>query len=121
MAGAEQPDEERRFPDPSRRTYFAEEPTLLAWWRSGMVAAVAALGVGAILPKLGDVPRARFEALGVGYGVLALIFVIGGWVREGQSRRALAQNSYAELRGCEVVAITAYLSVLLILTVVALI
>jgi uncharacterized membrane protein YidH (DUF202 family) len=121
MAGAEPPDEERRYPDPSRRTYFAEERTLLAWWRSGMAAAAVALGVGAILPKLGDVPRARFEALGVGYGVLALIFVIGGSVRARQSRRALAQNSYAELPGWEVMAITAYMSVLVILTVVALI
>ena len=121
MSTVDPPDEERRFPEASRRTHFAGERTLLAWWRSGMAAAAVALGVGAILPRLGDVPKARFQALGVGYGLLALVFVIGGSVRQRRSRRALAQNTFAELPGWEVVAITAYMSALVILTVAALI
>jgi uncharacterized membrane protein YidH (DUF202 family) len=32
--------------DASRRTYLAEERTLLAWWRSGLAAFAVAVGVG---------------------------------------------------------------------------
>jgi putative membrane protein len=117
----EQPPDERQFPDASRRTYFAEERTLLAWWRSGIAAAAVALAVGAILPKLGDEPRARFVALGVGYGLLAVMFVVGGSLRERQSRRALAANRFAEVPGWVIVVITTYLTVLVVLTVVALV
>ena len=112
---------EQRFPDASRRTYFAEERTLLAWWRSGLAAAAVALAVGAILPKLGDVPRARFVALGIGYGILALIFVVGGSLRDRQSRRALATNGFTEVPGWVVTTVTTYLVVLVVLTVVAVI
>ena len=112
---------ERRFPDASRRTYFAEERTLLAWWRCGIAAAAVALGVGAILPRLGDEPRARFVALGVGYGLLAVIFVVGGSLREQQSRRALATNRFAEVPRWVIVAVTVYLTALVVLTVVAVI
>jgi putative membrane protein len=113
--------DERQFPDASRRTYFAEERTLLAWWRSGIAAAAVALGVGAVLPKLGDEPRARFVALGVGYGLLAAIFVIGGTLRERQSRQALAANGFAELPGWVIVAVTVYLTALVVLTVAVLV
>ncbi len=111
---------DRRFPDASRRTYFAEERTLLAWWRCGIAAAAVALGVGALLPKLGDQPRARFIALGVGYGLLAVMFAVGGAWRERQSRRALAENRFAEVPGWVIGVVTFYLSVLFVLTVVAL-
>jgi len=111
---------ERQFPDASRRTYFAEERTLLAWWRSGIAAAAVAIGVGAVIPKLSDGPRDRFVALGVGYGILALALIIGGTWRERQSRRALANNTFAELPGPVVAVVTVYLSVLVVLTVIAL-
>ena len=110
---------EQRFPDASRRTYFAEERTLLAWWRSGIAAAAVALGVGAVLPKLGDEPRARFVALGIAYGLLAVIFIVGGSLRDRQSRQALATNGFAGVPGWVVTAVTAYLVVLVVLTVVA--
>ena len=120
MDTPEPPAEERRFPDASRRTYFAEERTLLAWWRSGMAAAAVAIGIGAVLPGLGDAPKARFEALGIGYGLLALILVIGGSVREGQARRALATNTFTFVPGWLITVITGYITVLVVLTVVAL-
>jgi uncharacterized membrane protein YidH (DUF202 family) len=118
-AGEHPAGDERRFPDASRRTYFAEERTLLAWWRSGIAAAAVALAVGAILPKLGDEPRARFVALGIGYGVLGVVFVVGGSLREQQSRRALAANRFAEVPGWVITALTIYLTVLVVLTVAA--
>ena len=91
---------ERRFPDATRRTYFAEERTLLAWWRCGIASAAVALGVG--------------------YGLLAVMFVVGGSLRERQSRRALVENRFAEVPGWVIGAVTFYLSVLVVLTVVAL-
>lgn len=116
--GDTSPDDDR-FDPPSRRTYFAEERTLLAWWRTGIATAAVALAVGALLPKLGTVPKARFIALGAGYGILALVFVIGGTLREQRSRKALAAHGFVKLADRAVVAITLYLSVLIILTVVA--
>jgi putative membrane protein len=120
VAATEPAAEDHRFPDASRRTYFAEERTLLAWWRSGIASAAVALGVGAILPKLGDEPRARFIALGIGYGVLAVLFVVGGSLRDRQSRRALAEHRFTEVPGWIIATITTYISALVVLTVVAL-
>jgi uncharacterized membrane protein YidH (DUF202 family) len=36
---------ESQFGAPSRRTYFAEERTILAWWRTGISSAAVALAV----------------------------------------------------------------------------
>jgi uncharacterized membrane protein YidH (DUF202 family) len=105
--------------DPSRRTQFAEERTLLAWWRTGIAAAAVALAVGGILPKLSQVPRDRALALGAGYGILALIFVIGGSLRNEASHKALEAGSFVKLSSRIVLAITCYTVVLIILTVVA--
>jgi len=110
---------ERSYPDASRRTHFARERTLLAWWRTGVAVGAVALAIGGLLPKLSHVPRERFEALGVGYGVLALIFVIGGSVRDRASQRAIAANSHAELPGWAVGGLTVYLAALIILSVIA--
>ena len=112
-------DDPKRYPEASRRTYFAHERTLLAWWRTGIATAAVALGVGALLPKVSTGSRDRFLALGAGYGVLALMFVMVGAIREQRSREALANNSHAELSGRLVLVMTVYLSVLIVLTVVA--
>jgi uncharacterized membrane protein YidH (DUF202 family) len=116
------PDDEPagHYPPASRRTYFAEERTLLAWWRTGIAAAAVALGVGGLVPHLSGLPRTRFLALGAGYGALALFFVIGGTIRAARSHRALARDTYAELPMGVVVAVAVYVSVLVVLTVVAL-
>jgi putative membrane protein len=105
---------------PSRRTQFAEERTLLAWWRTGIAAAAVALAVGGLLPKLGDLPRPRFLILAAGYGILALLFVVGGTIRVHLSRKALANDSYSRLSEWVVIGIATYASVLIILTVIAL-
>ncbi|MBA3261818.1 MAG: DUF202 domain-containing protein [Thermoleophilaceae bacterium] len=43
--------------DVTRRTRLAAERTWLAWWRSGIAAATAAVGVGGVLPSLVDGAR----------------------------------------------------------------
>lgn len=108
------------YPPATRRTYLAEERTLLAWWRTGIAAAAVALGVGGLVPRLAGLPKTRFLALGVGYGLLALVFVIGGAVRDRQARQALERGAHAALPLTVLVVVTAYLSLLVTLTIVAL-
>ncbi len=106
--------------DPSRRTRFAEERTLLAWWRTGIGAAAVAVAVGGILPELSDVSKDRALALGAAYGLFALMFVVGGSYRDYLSRKALEEGSFADVSPKAVTAITVYASALIILTVLAL-
>jgi uncharacterized membrane protein YidH (DUF202 family) len=106
-------------PEASRRTRFAEERTLLAWWRTGIAAAAVALAVGGIVPKLSGLPKDRFVALGVGYGILAIAFFVGGAIRGRLSRDALERNTFAEVPDWVVITMAAYMSALIVLTVIA--
>ncbi len=113
--------EEPDYPPASRRTYFAEERTVLAWWRTGISAAAVALGVGGILPHLGGFPRTRFLVLAAGYGALALFFIIGGSLRRRHSEAALQVGAYSAMSNRLLFVVTAYVSILIVLTIVALI
>ena len=74
--------------DASRRTYLAEERTLLAWWRSGLAAFAVSVGVGRLLPALLDEDgQGAFIALGVAYALLGLGLVLFGSLRERARRK----------------------------------
>lgn len=61
-----------------RRTWLAVERTFLAWWRTGLAAAVAALAVGRLLPEVVSGRGWPFVLLGLGYGAVAIgVFAIG--------------------------------------------
>ena len=83
--------------DVTRRTFLAEERTWLAWWRSGIASATAAVAVGGVAPRLLDDDRVAFMALGAGYALLALAVFIAGWRRHDSAARALEQGAYAPL------------------------
>lgn len=117
MTANPDPEPPRRYPEASRRTHFARERTLLAWWRTGIAVGAVALAVGELLPKLSHAPRERFMALGIGYGILALIFVIGGSVRDRAARRAIEEGGFADLPGWAVTGLTAYLAILVVASV----
>jgi len=105
--------------DASRRTYLAEERTLLAWWRSGMAAFAVAIGVGRLLPALlDDAGKGPFVALGVAYALLGLALVMFGSLRERAQARALARGGFAPLSRAAVTALTVYLAVLALATIV---
>ena len=108
-------------PDPGdapRRTYLAEERTLLAWWRSGLAAFAVAIGVGRLLPALlHDGGRAPFVVLGVAYAILGLVLVLFGSFREREQVRALAEGRFAPLPRAIVTAVTVYLTVLALATI----
>ena len=69
----------------------------------------------ALLPHLADLSRARFVALGAGYGALALFFVIGGDLRARPSCRGLEHNSYAAPSAAVMTIATCYISALVVL------
>lgn len=99
--------------DASRRTYLAEERTLLAWWRSGLAAFAVAIGVGRLLPALlDDDGQGPFVALGVAYALLGLALVLFGSLRERAQAKALAEGGFARLPRAVVTALTVYLALL---------
>jgi uncharacterized membrane protein YidH (DUF202 family) len=103
--------------DASRRTYLAEERTLLAWWRSGLAAMAVAIGVGRLLPAILDASsQGPFVALGFGYAVLGLVMVVFGSARERAQARALAEGRFEPLPRWVVGSLTAYLAALALAT-----
>ena len=104
--------------DASRRTYLAEERTLLAWWRSGLAAFAVSVGVGRLLPALLDEDgQGPFVALGVAYALLGLGLVLFGSLRERAQAKALAEGGFAPLSRALVTAFTAYLTLLALATI----
>lgn len=89
--------DEPELDDVTRRTLLAAERTWLAWWRSGIAAATAAVAVGGVVPELVDDGRTAYIVLGAGYAVLAAgVFVLAA-VRERQVSAALRRGRYAEV------------------------
>ena len=80
------------MPDAPRRTHLAAERTWLAWWRTGLAAAGAAIGIGRVLPELIDGTTWPYVVLGAGYGVLALGLMGAAAIRQAGPRRAPAQR-----------------------------
>ena len=83
--------------DPSRRTMLAAERTWLAWWRTGIAAATAAVAVGGVVPKLVDGGRTPFVILGIGYAALSTAVLLAGWRRHERVQRALARGTYEDV------------------------
>ena len=88
---------EAEVADATRRTRLAAERTWLAWWRSGLASATAALAVGGLVPELVEGAGWPYVALGCGYAVTAaLMFGLAG-ARKRAVDRALVAGTYAEL------------------------
>jgi uncharacterized membrane protein YidH (DUF202 family) len=113
-------DRDPEFGDPTRRTFLAQERTLLAWWRTAFAAIGVALAVGRLLPEIAHLPKEPFLALGTGWGVLALGLVAFGLVRHRAGERALRAGSYLHLSPQWLVAITVYMGALMAATIAAL-
>jgi inner membrane protein YidH len=92
--------------DVTRRTRLAAERTWLAWWRSGIAAATAAVAVGGVVPELVDGGRAAYVLLGAGYALLAAVTFAGAALRRRQVDRALDRGDYEPLGESAVVALT---------------
>ena len=92
--------------DVTRRTRLAAERTWLAWWRSGIAAATAAVGVGGVVPQLVDGGRTAYAILGAGYAVLAAAMFVGAAIRRRAVGRALDLGRFADVSDSAVVALT---------------
>jgi putative membrane protein len=92
--------------DVTRRTRLAAERTWLAWWRSGIAAATAAVGVGGVVPSLVNGSRTPYVVLGAGYAVLAAVIFVGAALRQRQVDRALDAARYENVNEWGVLALT---------------
>ena len=109
------------FADPTRRTFLAQERTILAWWRTALSTLAVAVGIGGILPKLVKLPKGPYVAIGAGYLVLSLWFVLVGAHRQRANDRALAERRFIGLSRKMITAMTAYMAVLIVATALVLI
>jgi putative membrane protein len=80
--------------DVTRRTLLAAERTWLAWWRSGIAAATAAVAVGGVVPELVQGGRVAYVVLGAGYALLAVGVFVGAEVRRRRVDEALGSGRY---------------------------
>lgn len=111
------PDGEREFGDPTRRTFLAQERTLLAWWRTGFAAIGVALAVGKVVPEIAHLPKVPFLVLGVGWGALAVGLVFFGLVRQRSGERAIRAGGYMHVHPRWLVILTLYMLVLMVATI----
>jgi putative membrane protein len=98
--------------DITRRTRLAAERTWLAWWRSGIAAATAAVGVGGVVPQLVDGGGTEYVLLGAGYAALATAMFIGAALRRRAVGRALDRGGFADVPERSVLALTLAATVL---------
>jgi putative membrane protein len=108
------------FGDPTRRTFLAQERTLLAWWRTAFAAIGVALAVGRLLPEIAHLPKGPFLALGTGWGILALGLVSFGLLRHRAGERAIRAGSFLRLSSPWLLAMTVYMLALMAATIAAL-
>jgi putative membrane protein len=104
MSGATtsvQPDEQ------SRRTMMLNvERTWLAWWRTGLVSAAAAVALGRVAPEVLDGHDWPYVVIGTGYAALAVALLILGGIRQRSLKRELQEGRFPDLSGMWVAAIT---------------
>ena len=81
--------------DATRRTRLANERTYLAWWRTGLTTFAVTVAAGKLVPELSSGAAWPFEAIGVAFGVVGLLFIAYGYVRQKQVDEALSRGEYA--------------------------
>jgi putative membrane protein len=102
--------------DPTRRTLLAAERTWLAWWRSGIATATAAVAVGGVVPELIDSARTPWIVLGAGYAALAVCVFVGGGLRQRSVERALTAGRHVTVGSPWVAGLTLAATVLALAT-----
>jgi putative membrane protein len=80
--------------DATRRTYLANERTYLAWWRTGITALAAAVGVGRVVPSLTHQARWPYAILGAGFAAVGIVTIAYGLRRQRDVQQAVARGEY---------------------------
>ena len=81
--------------DATRRTRLATERTYLAWWRTGITTLAVGLAAGRLVPELSSGAAWPYEAIGVAFGVVGLLFIAYAYVRQKRVDEALARGDYS--------------------------
>ena len=80
--------------DATRRTRLAGERTYLAWWRTGLTTFAVALGAGKLVPELSGGSAWPYEAIGVGFALVGVLFIAYAYIRQKRVEEALARGDY---------------------------
>ena len=81
--------------DATRRTRLANERTYLAWWRTGLTTFAVSVAAGRLVPELSSGAAWPFEAIGVAFALVGLLFIAYAYVRQKRVEEALARGEYA--------------------------
>jgi putative membrane protein len=81
--------------DATRRTRLANERTFLAWWRTGLTTFAVSVGAGKLVPELSSGAAWPFQAIGVAFALVGLLFMLYAYVRQKRVEDALARGEYA--------------------------
>ena len=81
--------------DATRRTRLANERTYLAWWRTGLTTFAVSVAAGKLVPELSSGAAWPFEAIGVAFAVVGMLFIAYAYVRQKRVEEALARGEYA--------------------------
>jgi inner membrane protein YidH len=101
--------------DATRRTWLANERTMLAWLRTGLTATAVAIAVGKVVPDLDEhATRWPYSVLGAGYGLLGVALVLYGLRRRSEVDAAIRAGEYAPA-GDQAVSLIAIFAVVLAL------
>jgi putative membrane protein len=81
--------------DATRRTRLANERTYLAWWRTGLATLAVSVAMGQVVPELSSGAAWPFEAIGVAFAVVGLLFIAYAYIRQKRVEDALSRGGYA--------------------------
>lgn len=81
--------------DATRRTRLASERTYLAWWRTGLTTFAVGVGAGRLIPELSSGAAWPFQALGVAFAVVGVVFIAYAYIRQRLVEEALERGEYA--------------------------
>ena len=94
-ADEDEPRDPSQTGDATRRTHLANERTQLAWWRTGFTAIAVGVGVGRVVPELGGSNHWSYAAVGIGYILYGMLFIVVGTVRQRQVETAVMDARWA--------------------------
>jgi putative membrane protein len=80
--------------DATRRTYLANERTYLAWWRTGITALAASIGVGRVVPSLTHQTRWPYVILGIGFAIVGIATIAYGLHRQRDVEEAVRTGEF---------------------------
>jgi putative membrane protein len=92
--------------DATRRTHLANERTYLAWWRTGVTALAASVGIGRLVPGLTHQTRWPYTVIGIGFALVGMVTVAYGFRRQQEVRHAVMQGKFTHPREDVLVGLT---------------